>query len=100
MSAVSLYYYLQVLKQIYIVDKPVNAAPLKTPVLSQVLLGLLALLVLVRGGAPDPPVNRSVNALHLARPLAASDSAAHPPLLQRGSEFRGGSRPPPTQLFT
>jgi NADH-quinone oxidoreductase subunit N len=66
MSAVSLYYYLQVLKQIYIVEKPVAAGPLKPPVLSQVLLGVLALVVLVLGCAPDLLVSRLAAALKLA----------------------------------
>jgi NADH-quinone oxidoreductase subunit N len=53
MSAVSLYYYLQVLKQIYVSDVPAGADKLRAPVLSQVALSLLAALVLLFGCAPD-----------------------------------------------
>jgi len=56
MSAVSLYYYLQVLKQIYVNDvdsAPGAGNPLKPTVLTQVVLALLALLVIVLGCAPN-----------------------------------------------
>jgi NADH-quinone oxidoreductase subunit N len=53
MSAVSLYYYLQVLKQIYIIEAPAAASPGPTPVASQVAMALLALAVLVLGCAPN-----------------------------------------------
>jgi len=52
-SAVSLYYYLQVLKQIF-VSAPAPANPaIETPVVSLVVLGLIALLVVVLGCAPN-----------------------------------------------
>ena len=53
MSAVSLYYYLQVLKQIYIADPPADARPVRLPVFSQIVLCLLALAVVVLGCAPN-----------------------------------------------
>ena len=53
MSAVSLYYYLQVLKQIYVADAPTGASKLRVPVLSQVVLGLLAAAVILFGCAPN-----------------------------------------------
>jgi len=53
MSAVSLYYYLQVLKQIYVADAAVSAPPIPVPVVHQVVLVLLALSVLLFGCAPD-----------------------------------------------
>jgi NADH-quinone oxidoreductase subunit N len=53
LSAVSLYYYLQVLKQIYVVAPTGEASAMETPVLSQVILVLLALAVLVLGCAPN-----------------------------------------------
>jgi NADH-quinone oxidoreductase subunit N len=53
MSAVSLYYYLQVLKQIYVADVPTGATELRVPVLSQVVLGLLAAGVILFGCAPN-----------------------------------------------
>src|SRR6266516_2914618 len=53
MSAVSLYYYLQVLKQIYVADVPAGAPELRAPILSQVVLGLLAAGVVLFGCAPN-----------------------------------------------
>jgi NADH-quinone oxidoreductase subunit N len=53
MSAVSLYYYLQVLKQIYVADAPASAPELQAPVLSQVVLSVLAALVILFGCAPN-----------------------------------------------
>jgi NADH-quinone oxidoreductase subunit N len=53
MSAVSLYYYLQVLKQIYIVEPGPGAGALRAPVLGQVALVLLAVGVVVFGCAPN-----------------------------------------------
>lgn len=52
-SAVSLYYYLQVLKQIYVAEPRMNAEPVPAPILTQVALVLLALAVVVLGCAPD-----------------------------------------------
>ena len=53
MSAVSLYYYLQVLKRIYIADPPAGAGPVRASVLSQVVLCLIALGVVVLGCFPN-----------------------------------------------
>jgi NADH-quinone oxidoreductase subunit N len=53
MSAVSLYYYLQVLKQIFVVESPADSATIQTSVLSRVVVALLALAVVVLGCAPD-----------------------------------------------
>ena len=52
MSAVSLYYYLQVLKQIYVADAPAQTAPVKVSGVTQVVLCLLALAVVVLGAMP------------------------------------------------
>jgi len=52
MSAVSLYYYLKVLKSIY-VGEPAGEAPVRVPVVQQVVLGLIALGVVVLGCAPS-----------------------------------------------
>jgi NADH-quinone oxidoreductase subunit N len=52
MSAVSLYYYLQVLKQIYVADRPPGAGALKLPCVSQIVLCLLAAAVILLGCAP------------------------------------------------
>jgi NADH-quinone oxidoreductase subunit N len=53
MSAVSLYYYLQVLKRIYIADPPAGAGPIRTPIVSQVVICLIAFGVVLLGCAPN-----------------------------------------------
>lgn len=53
MSAVSLYYYLMVLKQIYVAEPSAGGSAFAVPVASQVALGLLALGVVVFGCAPS-----------------------------------------------
>lgn len=53
MSAVSLYYYLKVLKYIYVADPPAGAAPIRVSVLRQVVLFLIALGVVLLGCAPN-----------------------------------------------
>ncbi len=58
MSAVSLYYYLQVLKQIYVVPAPTEWGKIRAPISSKIVLGLLALGVVVLGCAPDLLVGR------------------------------------------
>jgi NADH-quinone oxidoreductase subunit N len=65
-SAVSLYYYLQVLRQIYVAD---DAAPADLPRISrssQLVLCVLALGVIVLGCAPDLLLSRLVEAVRLA----------------------------------
>ncbi len=66
MSAVSLYYYLQLLKQVYINEAPATAAPLVTPLLARLAIGLLALAVVVLGCAPDLLLQRLVEAIQAA----------------------------------
>lgn len=68
MSAVSLYYYLQVLKQIYVVPVPVSA-PISEeafpgPAITRAAIGLLALGVVVLGCAPDLLLGRLLAAIH------------------------------------
>ncbi len=53
MSAVSLYYYLQVLKRVFVTEAAAESPELKTPVLSQAVIGILAVLVLLLGCAPE-----------------------------------------------
>ena len=53
MSTVSLYYYLQVLKRIYIAEPPSEAKPIQVPLISQLTLCAIALSILVLGCAPD-----------------------------------------------
>jgi NADH-quinone oxidoreductase subunit N len=50
---VSLYYYLQVLKRIYIADSPAEAVQMQTPMISQVVICLIALSVALLGCAPN-----------------------------------------------
>jgi NADH-quinone oxidoreductase subunit N len=52
-SAISLYYYLQVLKQIYVVDAPETAPPVRSSLPIQLSIVLLAVAVIVLGCAPD-----------------------------------------------
>ena len=53
MSAVSLYYYLQVLKRIYIVDPPANADPIQISIICQAVLCLIAFSVALLGCIPN-----------------------------------------------
>jgi len=52
MSAVSLYYYLRVMKRMYVVEPHENAAPLAPQMFLKVLAGLLAASIVVLGCAP------------------------------------------------
>lgn len=52
-SAVSLYYYLQVLKQIYAAEPQLGARPLLAPFSARLAIVLLALIVIGLGCAPD-----------------------------------------------
>jgi NADH-quinone oxidoreductase subunit N len=54
MSAVSLYYYLQVLKQIYVIEADNEKKPLQIGVLAKITIGGCAILTLLLGCAPDP----------------------------------------------
>jgi NADH-quinone oxidoreductase subunit N len=53
MSAVSLYYYLKVLKYIYVINPATNATPIRSSVLRQAVLCFLALSVVLLGCAPN-----------------------------------------------
>jgi NADH-quinone oxidoreductase subunit N len=65
LSAVSLYYYLQVLKQIYVAPA-VEGSTMQIPVLSKVTLVVLAGAVLVLGCAPNLLLGRLVSAIQVA----------------------------------
>jgi NADH-quinone oxidoreductase subunit N len=67
MSAVSLYYYLQVLKQIYIVEPEPGTSPLPKPVFSQVAVVMLALAVVVLGCVPNLLLGPLITAIQAAR---------------------------------
>jgi NADH-quinone oxidoreductase subunit N len=53
MSAVSLYYYLQVLKQIYVIEAPAESPTGRAPVIGQVVLVVVACAVVGLGCAPE-----------------------------------------------
>jgi len=53
MSAVALYYYLRVLKRVYVAAPASGAGEIRTPILSHVLLLLLAASVVLLGCAPQ-----------------------------------------------
>jgi NADH-quinone oxidoreductase subunit N len=53
MSAVSLYYYLKVLKYVYVIGPPPDSDPIRVSILRQVVLCLLALGVVLLGCAPN-----------------------------------------------
>jgi NADH-quinone oxidoreductase subunit N len=66
MSAVSLYYYLQVLKQVYVAEPAADLGPTRASVFSQIVLGLLALAVIALGCCPNLLVGRLTEAMRLA----------------------------------
>ena len=53
MSAVSLYYYLRVLKRVYVAPVPAGACEIKSPLLSQAIVLILAGSVTLFGAAPQ-----------------------------------------------
>ncbi|MBS1822963.1 MAG: NADH-quinone oxidoreductase subunit N [Acidobacteria bacterium] len=53
MSTVSLYYYLQVLKRIYIAEPASETGPIQVPIARQVVLCAIALSILLLGCAPN-----------------------------------------------
>jgi NADH-quinone oxidoreductase subunit N len=53
MSAVSLYYYLQVLKQIYVAQAPAGGDGRPAPLASRAMVAVVAAGVLLLGCAPD-----------------------------------------------
>lgn len=63
MSAVSLYYYLQVLKRIYVADAPAGCGELAVPVLNQVVIAILAALVLLFGCFPSLILSKLADAV-------------------------------------
>jgi len=66
MSAVSLYYYLKVLKQILILE-PASTEPQSDPPLSsQIILAVIALAVVVLGFAPNLLVGKLIEAVQIA----------------------------------
>jgi len=68
MSAVSLYYYLQVLKQVYVAAAPEGAPALVPATTTRWAVGLLALTVLALGVTPGLLLEQLVAALKVRGP--------------------------------
>lgn len=66
MSAVSLFYYLRVLKSAFVADPEKDAAPIHAPLLLQTLVGLLAAGVVILGCAPNLILSSILQAVHAA----------------------------------
>ena len=66
MSAVSLYYYLRVLKRVYVAPPAVGGVRVRTPLHSQVLLLLLAAAVVLLGCAPQLLLRWIEAAIHVS----------------------------------
>ena len=64
MSAVSLFYYLRVLKRVYVADPPTEASEIKSTLVLRVIVGLLAGSVVVLGCAPDLILTQILQAIH------------------------------------
>lgn len=63
MSAVSLFYYLKVLKQIYVVPAPADRREIRIPISTRVVLVALAVAVVVLGCAPNLLLGRLLAAI-------------------------------------
>jgi NADH-quinone oxidoreductase subunit N len=71
-SAVSLYYYLKVLKQIYVAEPLPGAAQPPVPLMTQAVVLVIALAVALLGCTPDFLVSRLNAAMHVAGVAMAS----------------------------
>ena len=67
LSAVSLYYYLQVLKKIYVAPALAGATDKPAPLLSQAVIACVAALVLLLGVAPNLLLGPLIKAVQFAR---------------------------------
>src|SRR5204862_187749 len=65
-SAVSLYYYLQVLKQIYVIEPAAAASPIPVGLPMRVAIATTALGVLILGCAPGLLLDRLLDAIKVA----------------------------------
>ncbi len=63
MSAVSLYYYLKLLKQVYVSEPAEGAGAIHSPVTTRIAVWLIATLVVLLGCLPDLLLNRIADAL-------------------------------------
>jgi NADH-quinone oxidoreductase subunit N len=66
LSAVSLYYYLQVLKRIYVEPAPAGATAAPAPLLSQVVIACVAALVVLLGLVPNLLLGPLIKAVQIA----------------------------------
>jgi NADH-quinone oxidoreductase subunit N len=64
MSAVSLFYYLRVLKKVYVADPAAEAQEIESPILTHIVVGLLAAGVVLLGCTPDLLLNHILKAIH------------------------------------
>jgi NADH-quinone oxidoreductase subunit N len=64
MSAVSLYYYLQVLKRVYVAPSAADAEKIHSPILSQLPMLVLAVAVVLLGCAPQLLLRWILQAIH------------------------------------
>ena len=64
MSAVSLYYYLRVLKSVYVADPPAEAEAIRSSLLMRTVIGLLAGGVVALGCAPDLLLAQILKVIH------------------------------------
>lgn len=64
MSAVSLYYYLQVLKRVYVASPAAEAKEIPSPIFSRLVIGLLAAGVVLLGCAPHLFLTWILDAIH------------------------------------
>ncbi len=64
MSAVSLYYYLRVLKSAFVANPPEDAADVSSPILLRFVIGLLAAGVVALGCAPDLILSQILKVVH------------------------------------
>jgi NADH-quinone oxidoreductase subunit N len=66
MSAVSLYYYLQVLKQIYVAEASTQGTASRAPVIGQIVVAVIACAVLGLGCAPEWLIEKLNGVLQLS----------------------------------
>ena len=64
MSSVSLFYYLRVLKSVYVADPAAEISEIRSPILVQVVVGLLAGGVVLLGCAPDLLLAQILKVIH------------------------------------
>jgi NADH-quinone oxidoreductase subunit N len=64
MSAVSLFYYLRVLKKVYVADPAAEAQEIESPILTHIVVGLLAAGVVLLGCTPDLLLTQILNVIH------------------------------------